>query len=121
MRKSLIVLLGPTGVGKTELSLRLAEHLSCPILSADSRQLYRDMVVGTAAPTPEQLARVQHYFVGSLALTDYYSAACYEEEAIADSGRRRDPPKTRQNRGKRTFRPRIARRFSAISAVFPPV
>lgn len=83
MRKSLIVLLGPTGVGKTELSLRLAEHLSCPILSADSRQLYRDMVVGTAAPTPEQLARVQHYFVGSLALTDYYSAACYEEEAIA--------------------------------------
>ena len=81
MRKSLIVLLGPTGVGKTELSLRLAEHLSCPILSADSRQLYRDMVVGTAAPTPEQLARVQHYFVGSLALTDYYSAACYEEES----------------------------------------
>ena len=72
MRKSLIVLLGPTGVGKTELSLRLAEHLFCPILSADSRQLYRDMVVGTAAPTPEQLARVQHYFVGSLALTDYY-------------------------------------------------
>ncbi len=83
MKKSLIVLLGPTAVGKTELSLQLAERLGCPIISADSRQLYRDMVVATAAPTREQLARVPHYFIGTLALTDYYSAACYEEEAMA--------------------------------------
>ena len=83
MRKKLVVLLGPTAVGKTELSLQLAERLGCPIISADSRQLYRDMVVATAAPTREQLARVPHYFIGTLALTDYYSAACYEEEAMA--------------------------------------
>ncbi len=80
---ALIVLLGPTGVGKTELSLRLAEWLHSPILSADSRQLYRDIPIGTAAPTPEQLARVDHFFVGTLALADYYSASQYEQEAIA--------------------------------------
>lgn len=83
MKKNLIVLLGPTAVGKTELSLQLAERLGCPIISADSRQLYRDMTIGTAAPLPEQLARVPHYFIGTLALTDYYSAACYEEEAMS--------------------------------------
>lgn len=83
MKKSLIVLLGPTAVGKTELSLQLAERLGCPIISADSRQLYRDMVVATAAPTREQLARVPHYFIGTLALTDYYSAAQYEADALA--------------------------------------
>lgn len=80
--KNLIVLIGPTGVGKTELSLRLAEHFHSPILSADSRQLYADLKIGTAAPTPEQLRRVKHYFVGTLALTDYYSAAQYELEVI---------------------------------------
>lgn len=82
MNKTLIVLSGPTGVGKTELSLRLAEYYNCPILSADSRQLYRDLPIGTAAPTVEQLARVPHYFVARLGLEEYYSAACYEEEAI---------------------------------------
>ena len=81
--KTLIVLIGPTGVGKTELSLRLAEHFRTCIVSADSRQLYADLKIGTAAPTPEQLQRVRHYFVGTLQLTDYYSAACYEEEAMA--------------------------------------
>ena len=83
MKKSLIVLLGPTAVGKTELSLQLAERLGCPIISADSRQLYRDMVVATAAPTREQLARVPHHFIGTLSLTDYYSAAQYEAAALA--------------------------------------
>lgn len=83
MKKSLIVLLGPTAVGKTELSLQLAERLGCPIISADSRQLYRDMVVATAAPTREQLARVPHHFIGTLFLTDYYSAAQYEADALA--------------------------------------
>ena len=83
MRKKLVVLLGPTAVGKTELSLQLAERLGCPIISADSRQLYRDMVVATAAPTGEQLARVPHHFIGTLSLTDYYSAAQYEADALA--------------------------------------
>ncbi len=80
--KTLVVLLGPTGIGKTELSLQLAEHLACPILNCDSRQLFRDLTIGTASPTPEQLARVRHYFVGTLALDEYYSAAQYEAEAL---------------------------------------
>lgn len=79
---TLIVLIGPTGVGKTELSLHLAEAFHTCILSADSRQLYADLKIGTAAPTPEQLQRVRHYFVGTLKLTDYYSAAQYETEVM---------------------------------------
>ncbi len=79
---TLLVLLGPTAVGKTELALQLAEQLGSPILNADSRQLYRDLRIGTAAPTPEQLARVLHYFVGTLDITDYYSAARYEAEVL---------------------------------------
>ena len=80
---NLIVLIGPTGVGKTELSLRLAEYYHTDIVSSDSRQLYADLKIGTAAPTSEQLSRVKHHLVGTLGLTDYYSAARYEEEAIA--------------------------------------
>jgi tRNA dimethylallyltransferase len=83
MRMNLIVIIGPTGVGKTELSLRVAERYSTEIVSADSRQLYADLKIGTAAPTAEQLARVRHHLVGTLQLTDYYSAARYEEEAMA--------------------------------------
>ena len=79
---TLIILLGPTGVGKTELSLRVAEHYGSPIISSDSRQLYKDLPIGTAAPTAEQLARVQHYMVGTLSLTDYYSASNFEEDVI---------------------------------------
>lgn len=79
---TLIVLIGPTGVGKTELSLRLAEHFHTCIVSADSRQLYADLKIGTAAPTPEQLRRVRHHFVGTLKLTDYYSAAQYEADVL---------------------------------------
>lgn len=79
---TLIVLIGPTGVGKTELSLRLAEHFHTSIVSADSRQIYADLKIGTASPTPEQLKRVPHYLVGTLKLTNYYSAARYEEEAM---------------------------------------
>lgn len=82
LMNTLIVLIGPTGVGKTELSLRLAEHFHTCILSADSRQLYADLKIGTAAPTQEQLQRVKHYFVGTLGLTDYYSAAQYEAEVL---------------------------------------
>lgn len=79
---TLIVLIGPTGVGKTELSLRLAEQFGTCIISADSRQLYADLKIGTAAPTPEQLRRVRHHLVGTLKLTDYYSAAQYETDVL---------------------------------------
>jgi len=81
--KTLVVLLGPTGVGKTELSLQLAELLGSPVLNADSRQIYRDIAIGTAAPTDEDLARVKHYFVHTLPLDAYYSAAEYEKEVLA--------------------------------------
>lgn len=82
MTPILIVILGPTAVGKTELTLSLAEHYACPILNCDSRQIYRDMRIGTAAPTQEQLDRVRHYFVGQLNLDEYYSAAKYEQEVL---------------------------------------
>lgn len=81
-KPTLIVLIGPTGIGKTNLSLNIAEHYNTEIISADSRQLYADLKIGTAAPTPEQLARVKHHFVGTLQLTDYYSAAQYEAEVM---------------------------------------
>lgn len=82
MDKTLIVLIGPTGVGKTELSLHIAEYFKTAIISSDSRQLYADLKIGTAAPTEEQLKRVPHHFVGTLKLTDYYSAAQYETEVL---------------------------------------
>jgi tRNA dimethylallyltransferase len=82
MPHTLIVLIGPTGVGKTELSLSIAEHFQTCIISSDSRQLYADLKIGTAAPTSEQLKRVPHHFVGTLELTDYYSAAQYETEVM---------------------------------------
>lgn len=86
-QKTLVVLLGPTGVGKTELSLKLAELLHSPILNADSRQMYRDIPVGTAAPTQDILKRVPHYFVGTLGLEDYYSAARFESDVMALTGK----------------------------------
>ena len=79
---TLFVLTGPTGVGKTELALTIAQKLDSPIINADSRQLYRQLPIGTAAPTAEQQALVRHYFVGTLNLEDYYSAAEYESEVI---------------------------------------
>lgn len=81
--KTLLVLLGPTGVGKTDWSLSIAEVLRCPIISADSRQLYRGLSIGTAAPTPEQMRRVPHHFVGILDPTDYYSASDFEREVLS--------------------------------------
>lgn len=81
--KQLIVLLGPTGVGKTELSIRLAEHYNSPIISADSRQFFKGLEIGTAAPTAEQLSRVPHHLVGMLDITDYYSASEFERDALA--------------------------------------
>ncbi|NLX80058.1 MAG: tRNA (adenosine(37)-N6)-dimethylallyltransferase MiaA [Proteiniphilum sp.] len=81
--KQLLVLLGPTGVGKTEWSIRMAEQLGVPIVSADSRQLYKGLIIGTAAPTEEQLKRVPHHLVGILSPNDYYSASEYENEALS--------------------------------------
>ncbi len=80
--KRLIVLLGPTGVGKTALSLNLAEHYLSPIISADSRQFFKGLEVGTAAPTTAQKKRVAHHLVGMLDVTDYYSASEFERDAL---------------------------------------
>ena len=80
--KTLIVVLGPTGVGKTELCLSLAEHLNTPIINADSRQIFAELPIGTAAPTPQQQQRVRHYFVGNHHIEDYYSAAQYEADVM---------------------------------------
>lgn len=82
MEKTLKVVIGPTGIGKTDYAIQLAQKYDCPILNADSRQLYRDVPIGTAAPTAEEQARVKHYFVGTLDLEDYYSAAQYEHDAL---------------------------------------
>ena len=81
-RPTLIVLLGPTGVGKTALGIQLALQLGCGILSADSRQIYRELPIGTAAPTPEERAAVPHYFVGTHSVTEGYSAASYEADVL---------------------------------------
>lgn len=83
MKKKLIILLGPTGVGKTEKSLQMAEALHTEIISCDSRQMYREMKIGTAAPTEKELARVPHHFIGNLSIHDYYSCGKFELEAIA--------------------------------------
>lgn len=79
---TLIVILGPTGVGKTELCLTVAEHLHIPIINADSRQVYAEIPIGTAAPTEEQMRRVPHFFVGTRHLDDYYSASLYEQDVL---------------------------------------
>lgn len=80
---NLVVLIGPTAVGKTDTSLAIASYYGCPIISADSRQMYRGMTIGTAMPTEEELTLHKHYFVGQLNPGDYYSAARYEEEVLA--------------------------------------
>ena len=81
--KTLIVITGPTAVGKTALCLHIAKHYGIPIVNADSRQIYRELKIGTAAPTEDQLRQVRHYFVGTLGLDDYYSASMYEEQVMA--------------------------------------
>ena len=73
---------GPTAVGKTALCLDIAKHFHIPVINADSRQIYRELKIGTAAPTEQQLGQVQHYFVGMLELDDYYSASIYEQQVM---------------------------------------
>ncbi|GHT20377.1 tRNA dimethylallyltransferase 1 [Bacteroidia bacterium] len=81
-RPALLVLLGPTGVGKTELAVRLAQHFGTEIVSADSRQLFRELKIGTAPPSLEQLAAIKHHFIGTHSIFDHYSAGQYELDAI---------------------------------------
>jgi tRNA dimethylallyltransferase len=80
--KILFVLLGPTGVGKTALSITIARHIGSPVISADSRQIYKELPVGTAAPSEEQLSRAKHCFIATHTLSDYYSASMFEDDAI---------------------------------------
>lgn len=79
---TLVIVLGPTGVGKTELCLQLAEHLGTPVINADSRQIFAELPIGTAAPSKEQQRRVKHFFVGNHHIQDYYNASIYEEDVL---------------------------------------
>ena len=79
---TLVVITGSTGVGKSDTAVWLARELNAEIISADSRQLYRDIPIGTAAPTAEQMAEVKHHFVGTLSLEEYYSAAQFEDDVM---------------------------------------
>jgi len=85
--KTLLVVTGPTGVGKTSLSIALAGHLQTDIVSADARQFYRELKIGTAAPTPDELSSIKHHFVGHLSVYDYYNVSIYEEQALALLGK----------------------------------
>lgn len=82
-RPTLLVIAGPTAVGKTQFAIQTAIECESVVLSADSRQFYREMKIGTAAPTEEELAQVPHYFVGNLSIHDYYSVSRYEQEVLA--------------------------------------
>lgn len=79
---TLVIVPGPTGVGKTELCLQLAEHLGTPVINADSRQIFAELPIGTAAPSKEQQRRVKHFFVGNHHIQDYYNASMYEEDVL---------------------------------------
>jgi tRNA dimethylallyltransferase len=79
---TLVVITGPTAVGKTALTIKLAQYYNVPVINADSRQIYRELKIGTAAPTAEQLQQVKHYFVGTKSIDDYYNASMYEQEVM---------------------------------------
>lgn len=82
MAKTLIVITGPTAVGKTQLCLDIARHFDIPIINADSRQIYKELSIGTAKPSAEEQQTVKHYFVGTLSLQDYYSASLFESQVM---------------------------------------
>ena len=81
--KTLVVIIGPTAVGKTQLCLDIARHFDIPIINADSRQIYKELSIGTAKPSAEDLQQVRHYFVGTLSLQEYYSASLFESQVIS--------------------------------------
>ncbi|MBQ8990411.1 MAG: tRNA (adenosine(37)-N6)-dimethylallyltransferase MiaA [Prevotella sp.] len=83
LEKTLIVITGPTAVGKTALCMDLAKHFNTPIINADSRQIYRELKIGTARPSNKQMSEVKHYFVGTLGMDDYYSASLYEQQVLS--------------------------------------
>lgn len=83
MTKTLIVLTGPTGVGKTSVSIKIAQHFSAEIVSSDSRQIFKELSIGTAVPEPNELAAVKHHFIQSHSITESYNASRYETEAMA--------------------------------------
>jgi tRNA dimethylallyltransferase len=83
MSNLLIVILGPTGIGKTEVAIKVATELDTYIISADSRQIFRELNIGTAVPAPSQLKKVKHYFIQHKSIHDYYSASMYEKEVIS--------------------------------------
>lgn len=80
--KNLISIVGTTGIGKTRLGIDLAKHFSTEIISCDSRQFFKEMPIGTAAPSPEELSEVPHHFIGNLSVTDYYSIGQFEIDAL---------------------------------------
>ena len=80
--KTLIVLTGPTAVGKTAVSLDIAKHFGIPVINADSRQIFKELKIGTARPTETEMQEVRHYFVGTLSIDDYYSASLYEQQVL---------------------------------------
>ena len=82
MKNTLIVLLGPTGIGKTDISIDIARHFGCDIISADSRQFFREMRLGTAFPSRDQLAEIKHHFIGFLSVKDYYSSNLFERDVL---------------------------------------
>lgn len=82
MKKNLIVIAGPTAVGKTALSIELAKFYNCPVISADSRQFYKEMSIGTAKPTKEEMQDVPHYFIDNISVHDTYNVGQFEREAI---------------------------------------
>ena len=79
---TLVVITGPTAVGKTALTIELARHYHTPVINADSRQIYRELRIGTAAPSEEQLQQAKHYFVGNKSIHDYYNASMYEQDVL---------------------------------------
>ena len=80
--KTLIVILGPTSIGKTALSIKLARHFNTEIISSDSRQFFKEMKIGTAVPSTEELNSVKHHFIGNLSISDYYNVSKFEKEAL---------------------------------------
>ena len=82
MDKTLIVITGPTAVGKTQLCLDIARHFDIPVINADSRQIYKELSIGTAKPTDAEMQGIKHYFVGTLSLHDYYSASLFEQQVL---------------------------------------